>query len=169
MIKNILYATDLGLYAPYLLEHVMSLASTHGAQVHAVHAIEPIGVFAESILATHMSSKKIAELRHRGFNDVMQKIKEQVENAFADEFAECRCDLALINGIQVVNGKPADVIIETAQACKADLIVIGTNSQPSDTPMLGSVAQRVLSRSCVPVYLVPMIKLQNPRNLDLYR
>ena len=169
MIKNILYATDLGLYAPYLLEHVMSLASKHGAQVHAVHAIEPMGVFAESILTTYMSSREVAELRHRGFNDVMQKIREQVENAFADEFAECSCDLELINDIQVINGKPADVIIETAHRCKADLIVIGANSQPSDSPTLGSVAQHVLSRSSVPVFLVPMIKLQNPKNFDLYR
>lgn len=169
MIKNILYATDLGLYAPYLLQHVMLLASRLEAQVHAVHAVEPMGVFAESILNTYMSSNEIADLKHRGFNKVMQKIREQVENAFADEFNECSCNLELINGIQVINGKPADVIIETAQRCHADLIVIGANSQPTDSPVLGSVASHVLSRSSVPVFLVPMIKLQNPNNLDLYR
>lgn len=169
MIKNILYATDLGLYAPYLLQHVMSLASKHDAQVHAVHAIEPIGVFAESILSTYMPPKEVGELRRRGFNDVMDKIREQVNDAFADEFTECNCDLKLINDIQVISGKPADVIIETSQRCNADLIVIGTNSQPSDTPALGSVASTVLNRSAVPVFLVPMVKLQNPKNYDLYR
>lgn len=169
MIKNILYATDLGLYAPYLLQHVMSLASKHDAQVHAVHAIEPMGVFAESILNTYMPAKDVTELRRSGFNDVMKKIREQVENVFADEFAECSCDLALMNDIQVVNGKPSDVIIETAQRCNADVIVIGANSQSSDSPALGSVASRVLSQSSVPVFLVPMVKLQNPNNLDLYR
>ena len=168
MIKTILYATDLGLYAPYLLEHVMSLASKHNAQVVAVHAIEPIGVFAESILAAHITPAEITKLRRHGFGDVMSKIRDQVEDAFEDEFNECKCDLELINGIQVVNGKPADVILETAQQCKADLIVMGSSTQPSEQPTLGSVASRVLQQSQVPVFLVPMTKLQNPQNLKLY-
>lgn len=169
MIKNILYATDLGLYAPYLLQHVMSLATKHEARVHAVHAIEPMGVFAESILHTYMPASAVDDLRKRGFNEVMDKIRDQVECAFADEFAECNCDLELIHGIQVVNGKPAQVIIETAQRVSADLIVIGTSSQPSESPRLGSVAAAVLNQSSVPVFLVPMVKLQNPKNYDLYR
>lgn len=168
MVTNILYATDLGLYAPYLLQHVMSLASKHKAQVHAVHAIEPLGVFAESILSTYIPPKDAQSLRRGGFNDVLDRIREQVEGAFEDEFSECNCDLKLINDIQVLQGKPSDVIMDTAERCNADLIVIGSSSQPSDTPTLGSVASSVLSRSPVPVFLVPMVKLQNPKNLDLY-
>jgi nucleotide-binding universal stress UspA family protein len=169
MINTILYATDLGLYGPYLLQHVMSLASRHNAKVHAVHAIEPLGVFAESILATYMPDTDMQKLRGRGFNQVMDKIRQQVENAFEDEFVECNCDVQLIQGIQVVQGKPADVILETAMQCNADLIVLGSSSQPSDKPQLGSVATRVLNESTVPVFLVPMVKLQNPKNFDLYR
>ena len=104
MINNILYATDLGLYGPYLLQHVMHLASKHNAKVHAVHAIEPLGVFAESILSTYMPDTDIKSLRRNGFNQVMDKIRQQVENAFEDEFIECNCDVQLINGIQVVSG-----------------------------------------------------------------
>lgn len=168
MVTNILYATDLGLYAPYLLQHVMSLASKHNAQVHAVHAIEPLGVFAESILSTYMPPGEANSLRRDGVNDVLDRIRSQVESAFKDEFAECRCDVKLSKGIQVLQGKPADVILDTAARCNADLIVIGSSSQHSDTPRLGSVALSVLSRSSIPVFLVPMIKLQNPKNLNLY-
>ncbi len=168
MVTNILYATDLGLYAPYLLQHVMSLASKHNARVHAVHAIEPLGVFAESILTTYMPARDAQNLRSSGFNDVLDRIREQVESAFEDEFVDCRCDLKLSKGIQVLQGKPADVIMDTAKRCNADLIVIGSSSLPSDEPKLGSVAASVLSRSPIPVFLVPMVKLQNPKNLDLY-
>jgi len=92
-----------------------------------------------------------------------------VENAFEDEFTESDCDVQLINRIKVVGGKPAEVILEAAQQCNADLIVLGSCSQPTDKPQLGSVASRVLNESSVPVFLVPMVKLQNPRNFDLYR
>lgn len=169
MIKNILYATDLGLYGPYLLQHVMSLASKHNANVHTVHAIEPVGVFAESILSTYMPETEVKNLRRNGFGQVMEKIRQQVENAFEDEFVESDCDVQLINRIQVVGGKPAEVILETAQQCNADLIVLGSSSQPTEKPQLGSVAHRVLNESSIPVFLVPMVKLQNPKNFDLYR
>ena len=169
MINNILYAADLGLYGPYLLQHVISLASKHNAKVHTVHAIEPMGVFAESILSTYMPASEVQQLRGGGFNQVMDKIRQQVENAFEDEFIESNCNVQLINAIQVVRGKPVDVIIETAQQCNADLIVLGSSSQPSEKPRLGSVASRVLNESTVPVFLVPMVKLQNPKNFDLYR
>jgi len=151
------------------MQHVMSLASKHNAKVSAVHAVEPMGVFAESILSTCIPQDEIKSLRRKGFKEVMDKIREQVEHAFEDEFAECSCDVQLISGIQVVSGKPADVILEVAQQCHADLIVLGSRSAPSETPALGSVASRVLSSSEIPVYLVPMVKLQNPNNLDLYR
>lgn len=169
MINNILYATDLGLYGPYLLQHVMSLASKNNANVHTVHAIEPVGVFAESILSTYMPESEVNNLRRSGFSQVMERIRQQVENAFEDEFIESNCDVQLINGIKVVGGKPAEVILETAHQCNADLIVLGSCSQPTDKPRLGSVAARVLNESSIPVFLVPMVKLQNPRNLDLYR
>lgn len=169
MINNILYATDLGLYGPYLLQHVMSLASKHNAKVHTVHAIEPVGVFAESILSTYMPEAEVKNLRRNGFSQVMDKIRQQVENAFEDEFVESDCDVQLINRIQVVGGKPAEVILEMAQQCNADLIVLGSSSQPSEKTQLGSVASRVLSESAIPVFLVPMVKLQNPKNFDLYK
>ena len=32
MVQSILYATDLGLYSPYVLQHALSLARSFGAQ-----------------------------------------------------------------------------------------------------------------------------------------
>ena len=91
-----------------------------------------------------------------------------VEHALADEFSECESDSKPINGIEVVNGKPAEVILESAYRYRSDLIVLGSSSQPTEKPTLGSVASRVLSQSDIPVFLVPMVKLQNPKNLKLY-
>jgi len=167
MINRILYATDLGLYGPYLLEHVMALASAHKARVQAVHAVEPIGIFAESILSAYMSPPEAQQLRHQGMGEVMCKIRDHVRMAFEDEFLESQFDRSLLEGIEVVNGKPAQVILDASHQFKCDLIVLGSSSQPGER-VLGSVASRVLSEATVPVFLVPMIKLQIPRNMRLY-
>ncbi len=57
-LRSILYATDLGLYAPYVLQHALSLAKAFGAELHVVHAVEPMGLFAESVLQTYLDARR---------------------------------------------------------------------------------------------------------------
>ena len=54
MIRSILYATDLGLYAPYVLQHALALTRAFNASLYVVHAVEPMGLFAESVLQTYL-------------------------------------------------------------------------------------------------------------------
>ena len=42
MIRSILYATDLGLYAPYVLQHALALTRSFNAALYVVHAVEPM-------------------------------------------------------------------------------------------------------------------------------
>jgi len=57
---------------------------------------------------------------------------------------------------QVVQGTPADGILETAKQVGADLIVIGTHGFSGFQHLiLGSVAERVLRRALCPVLTVP--------------
>jgi len=52
VIRSILYATDLGLYASYVLQHALALTRSFRADLYVVHAVEPMGLFAESVLQT---------------------------------------------------------------------------------------------------------------------
>ena len=88
MLKTILYATDLGLYGPFLLEHVCELARRHGARVHVVHAIEPIGLFADAILKTYVPDTVKSELQQGGIESVRDAIRLQVKHAFEDDFID---------------------------------------------------------------------------------
>ena len=45
MIRSMLYATDLGLYAPYVMQHALALARTFKADLYVIHVVEPIGLF----------------------------------------------------------------------------------------------------------------------------
>ncbi len=66
MIKHILFATDLGLYGPYLMKQLASVVQSTGATVDILHAIEPMGLFAESIIDTYMPDKEREYLRNKG-------------------------------------------------------------------------------------------------------
>ena len=88
MIRTILYPTDLGLYGTFLLQHVMALSEKYDAKVVAVHAVEPLGVFADAVLETYIPDDMIHDLRQYGLPAVMDAIRQQVIEGFQDEFID---------------------------------------------------------------------------------
>jgi nucleotide-binding universal stress UspA family protein len=157
MIRSMLYATDLGLYAPYVLQHALALARTFNAELNVIHAVEPIGLFAESVLQSYLDEDTLKELHDQGLNTVMETIEQRVLNGFRDELGEGHQDLALIRTVRVIQGDPSNVILEQAQKLAVDLLIVGSHSHGTegDTP-LGRTVARVLQLSEVPVYMVPM-------------
>lgn len=159
MIRSMLYATDLSLYAPYVLQHALALARTFEAELYVIHVVEPMGLFAESVLQSYLSEEVLRELRSQGVNNVMEGIELQVLDGFRDELGDGHQDLELIRSVRVVQGDPSDVILDQAHRLAADLIVVGSRSHGAegDTP-IGRTAARVLQLSEVPVYMVPMLQ-----------
>jgi nucleotide-binding universal stress UspA family protein len=159
MIRSILYATDLGLYAPYVLQHALALTRAFNASLYVVHAVEPMGLFAESVLQTYLDEERLKELRHNGLSTVMASIEQRVLEGFRDELGESQHELEVIRSVQVVQGDPPLVILEEAQKRGVDLLVVGSHSHGAgpDTP-LGRTAARLVQLSEVPVYLVPMLQ-----------
>ena len=78
MIRTILYATDLGLYAPYVLQHALALTRAFHANLYVIHAVEPMGLFAESVLQTYLDEERLKELRSNGLGTVMSSIEQRV-------------------------------------------------------------------------------------------
>lgn len=158
MVKKILYATDLGIYGPYLLEHVNDLAQRHGAKVVVVHAIEPLSPFADAILEAFVPEDARRSLKSDGLNEVLDTIRQQVLEAFEDDFIDFEGDRDWLDDVRVLAGKAPDVILSEAQKINADLIVIGSHGsreEPHRLTSIGSVASKVLQLSPIPVYLVP--------------
>ncbi len=159
MLRSILYATDLGLYAPYVLQHALALTRAFNAELYVVHAVEPLGLFAESVLQTYLDDATLLELRTQGLTSVMATIEQRVLEGFYDEMGEARQDMQMIRGVRVTQGDPAQVILDEAQKLGVDLLVVGSHSHgdAQDIP-LGRVAARLLQLSEKPVYLVPMLQ-----------
>ncbi|KAF1069265.1 MAG: Universal stress protein A [Pseudomonas citronellolis] len=159
MIRSILYATDLGLYAPYVLQHALSLARAYNAELYVVHAVEPLGLFAESVLQTYLEDEALSELRATGLTHVLGNIEQRVMEGFRDELGELQQDAEMIRSVRVLQGDPPTVILDEAQRLGVDLIVAGSHSHGAElnTP-LGRTAARVVQLAEVPVYLVPMLQ-----------
>jgi len=159
MLRSILYATDLGLYAPYVLQHALALTRAFRAELHVVHAVEPMGLFAESVLQTYLDEGRLQELRSKGLSTVMESIEQRVLEAFRDEMGESQQDMQLIRSVRVAQGDPPQVILDEARKLGADLLVVGSHSHGAahDIP-LGRTAARLLQLAETPVYLVPMLQ-----------
>jgi nucleotide-binding universal stress UspA family protein len=161
MIKRILYATDLGLYGPYFMKQVAILAQTTGAKVDVLHVIEPMGVFAESIIYTYMSEKERKHLRNKGLPQVVDKIRVQVLDTLNSDYADY-LDLINLSEVIVELGSPAEKIIEQAKMRSSDIVVLGSHGQHAYRGgLMGSVVTKVLQLSSVPIYMIPMVSLND--------
>ena len=158
MIRSILYATDLGLFAPYVLQHALQLARQHRADLYVLHVVEPLGLFAESVLQTYLDAASYNDLRLRGLDSVMAGIEQRVFEGFCDELRESPGESVPIRAVRVQLGDPPQVILQEAQDLAVDLIVVGSHSQSMPaSSALGRTCLRLLQQVRVPVYLVPVL------------
>ena len=166
MIRSMLYATDLGHYAPVVMQHALALARTFKAELYVVHAVEPMGLFAESVLQSYLDEQALNEFHSQGLNNVMVNIEQRVLDSLREELEEGQQDLKVIQSVRVFQGDPSQVILQQAEKLSVDLLILGSHSHGAggETP-LGRTAARVLQLSKVPVYLVPL--LQRRRHDDI--
>ena len=135
-LDKIVAPLDGSAFAEHALDRALAALGPAGLQVHLVHVAEPssAGEFAssdgEGIVApaiTHELERIAQSLRARGHH-VTSEVRQ---------------------------GKPAEQIAQTATEQGADLIVMGTHGSGGFHPfLLGSVAERLLATSPVPVLLV---------------
>lgn len=155
MIERIVCGTDLGPQTSYLIYHAVYLARQCGAKVEVVHAVEPLGSFAKAIFSTYAGTAE--KHAHQAIDKILANIKEQVVDSLAEDYMAGMEDLGTICDVVVDQGPAAEVILAHARASKADLIVIGGQSTRGDgVPLLGSVATKILQRSLIPVFTIPL-------------
>jgi len=157
MIRSMLYATDLGVYAPLVMQHALAMARTFQSDLYVIHAVEPMGLFAESVLQSYLDEPALTELHSLGLTTVMATIESKVMANIREELGEGNPDLGLIRAVRVCQGEPSEVILDQAQRLDVDLVVLGSHCQGAEADVsLGRTASRVLQLSPVPVYMVPL-------------
>ncbi len=141
MYEHILVPTDGGEPATAALEHALELASIHDATIHACYVIDtttsPLVVSKAEVRAT---------LREVGEDAAGQAFDDAA--ALAESY-----DAALETHLR--EGKPVEAILDAVDEIDADLVVMGTHGREGvSRRLLGSVAERVIRESPVPVLTV---------------
>ena len=139
--KKILFPVDLSEVSPKLVPYVKEMAATFGAEIHLLFVARILQHFT-SIYVPHPSVSKFEAEVVEGAE---KKLQEFVEEQFESDSCTAR----------VVLGDPAEEILNYAQAEGIDLIIIGTHGRKGlERIIFGSVAERVLKKSPVPVLTV---------------
>ena len=154
-IETILYATGLGPGAPYVFRHALAVARQYQAKIVAVHAIEPLSTFGQSLVEQYISHDDSEEMHKKARETVKAQIQGRIEQLCTRECnGAANCE-NLVSSIRVVDGYPSQVILDVAKDCAADLIVMGSHRHTVvGEVMMGSTTRKVLHNASLPVLVV---------------
>lgn len=151
MYKKILIATDGSDHAKKAITHAIELAELSEAQLHAVYVISLSSPPENLEIEVDSNLYDPADISTEGLKKILRR-----EGDVAIKYIE---DLAKEKGMDVkkwiVEGLPAEGILKLAQEQSIDLIVMGTLGRSGiEKFLLGSVADRVIRGSRIPVLVV---------------
>jgi nucleotide-binding universal stress UspA family protein len=140
LFKKILVATDGSEYTKNSVDYGIDLAKNTGAKLHAIYVVDTAAFASIPMDAAWESMYEL--LRQEG-----------------DEATKYVADKAQAEGLDVdrntIEGHPADEIIKYAEKNSMSVIVMGTLGKSGlDRFLLGSVAEKVVRNSKIPVLVV---------------
>ncbi|QIO23331.1 universal stress protein [Haloarcula sp. JP-L23] len=140
MYDRILVPTDGSEGMSRVVDHAVELARFHDAEVHGLYVIDT-GSYATLPVETT-------------WDGVTEMLREEGELAL-ESLETMTGDLEVVTAIE--KGAPSKQIVEYARENGCDTIVMGTHGRGGlDRILLGSVAERVVRSSPVPVVTVPV-------------
>ncbi|WP_254767339.1 universal stress protein [Salinilacihabitans rarus] len=147
MYDTILIPTDGSDVAEAAIDHAVDLAERYGANLHALYVVDTDAV------DVGLGTEQVERIKAGRF-DEMPELESR-----ALEATDVVADRAGKYGIEVIEsvvaGRPHIEIADYAEANGIDLIVIGSHGRSGvRRALLGSVTERVLRTSRVPVLVV---------------
>lgn len=140
MYERILVPTDGSAGVERAIEQAAALASVHGASIHAVFVVNTAN-FASLPMET--SWEGVSDMLREDGKEALERVREIAETK----------DVPIETGL--IEGTPSKEIVRYATEQGCDLIVMGTHGRGGiDRLLLGSVAERVVRGSPVPVLTV---------------
>ena len=137
--KTILYPADFSESSRQAFDMASSVAATCGARIIALHVGSPPLMVTDGVMAAPVP---VVEEYDREGLEVQLREFVRPPGAVALEY-------------RVVFGNPAEQVLANAEACRADLIVMGTHGRSGlGRLLMGSVAEQVLRKAKCPVLLV---------------
>jgi nucleotide-binding universal stress UspA family protein len=138
MYERILVPTDGSAQADRAFEQALDLAETYDAQLHLLNVVDV------SALAGEFDAVTVVDQLEDSGERAVERLRERAEEAGIDDVRTV-----------VVEGVPHRTILDYAGDHDVDLVVMGTHGRTGlDRYLLGSVTERVVRQSDVPVLTV---------------
>jgi len=139
--KKILFPVDLSaVYSPGLVEHVLTMANKFSAELHVLHVVRAYGPYYGG---DYIPSPRIEAYQFELIGEVQKKLE-----AFVAEHMGGYTPLRMA----VISGHTAREILKYIADNNISLVIMGTHGRRGlDKVIFGSVAQRVVQSSPVPV------------------
>ncbi|MBP1714136.1 MAG: UspA [Deltaproteobacteria bacterium] len=161
-IEKILYATDLSKNSAYAFRYAVNSAENHDAQIHIIHVLEKTTATQEALLKNYLTPEKLDQIHETHRAEAGKMIQKRLEEFCQKELQNRPEALKRVVSIQVVEGDPAGTILGKAEELKADTVIMGTHGKGFlEHAFLGSVAEKVLQRIKIPVFIVPIPEEKN--------
>ena len=155
-IDKILYATDLSKNSAYAFQYATDIADKNDALIFILNVVEELPETARITLENYLSDEQYQKFINRKLDSV--DIIKQRLTAFCDNVqkGDPQC-VFRVAAIDVFEGHPVNEILRYAEKNSCDIIVMGTHGKGLIShALLGSVAEKVMRRSKVPVVVIPI-------------
>ena len=146
--KKVLFCTDFSENSDYAFEFAFGIAKRDEGLLYILHVI-PRSPHQEMI---------------RGYvsEDILRNIQKDLEQELDDNYKEHytkKIEDAVRFEVVTKSGREDEEIIEFAKKEKVDIIVVGTHGKTGiEHVFFGSVAEKVLRHSPVPLFVIPCKK-----------
>jgi nucleotide-binding universal stress UspA family protein len=145
-IKKILFPCDLEESLSKILPYVKSVSAKYGGTVYLLHVIKDLPLWGNY------------DVPYAIMNDLQSKTLKASEenlNRICEELLQDCKNLQR----SVIVGNPPDEILKTIESEKIDLVIMGTHGRKGlDHAIFGSVTEKVIKKSSVPVLIINTYK-----------
>ncbi len=166
MFKKILFAADFGPFYRFALEYVSELASRYHARITLIHVLEPVSILSQTLVKEGVEQQLKNIAIKLPTIDPGQTICDGIHDALEADVLRELPNKEMLESVLVSQGRAAEVILRLSSEMEADIIVMGSHGPDAlDSRVIGSVTNKVLQLSKIPVLMIPMINSENWRRL----
>ncbi|MFZ5894553.1 MAG: universal stress protein [Myxococcota bacterium] len=143
---RILVPVDYSTHSLKAVGYAAELAQRLGASLDIVHVWDRPTYISDAILVGHGAEQR----------SLAEMIRENARNDMKEFLSKVELATGVIATDRLLSGDPATVILKELEQQKYDLVVIGTHGRGGLAHLLlGSVAEKLVRHSKVPVLTVP--------------
>jgi nucleotide-binding universal stress UspA family protein len=139
---RILFPIDFSECSSQLADDILNFAEKFDSEIHMIYVVRAFGYYS----TLYVTSSAIQEIEDSVMTGAEKSLIEFKHNFFSD-YPKLRH--------KILHGDAAEEIIRYASVYEIDLIIMGTHGRKAlEKILLGSVAQRVVQSSPVPVLTI---------------